>query len=243
MYYQRLLSEYKKKVIKNHQKFKDKEKYEKIVLVFELVGFFGFLLSFLLGYLFSNIIYLIFSMIFLVIIIGSIICSEYFYRQFNEAKLKKYDERLEKVKSILKNCEYSYYYLDCIDNIIDWCDKYAEEDDIWIRIFKPFGVFFTIFFIPVLIVLLDTWINKFGNKIEEVIVCVIAFILVAFCMFLLWNAFGDTIKGKLNKKKYIAKQLAEDLRNLKLKEPRIPEYRDQGRGDKEKKDKLNKSGR
>jgi len=225
MYYQRLLSVYEKKVLQNRRKLKNMENHEKIALILVCLGVLAFFGCVVLWNVYNSTIYLFCAISCICIIMGSIFYSENNHRNFDEPKLEKYNEHLEKVKEILLDSQYKYYSLDCIGQIIEWCDKYAEEDDIWISNFRPFGVFFTIIFIPVSVVVLDAWISNPENGIEGMIKYSMAFVLVAFCIFLLWNALNGEMIEKINKKRKIARLFADDLRNLKLKEPGIKKTR------------------
>lgn len=221
MYYQRLLYEYEKKMHRQKRRWNElirKEKYGLIaviafsVLLLVSITFLGFRASFWWKLL---------TMVSYIGMISSVVYCEIYYRRYDDQKMERYNGRLEAVKEILLNKQYRYYTVECIDKIIEWCDKYSGDDDIWICLLRPFGAFFTVVFIPVAIAVLEFWVNHTSNW-KEVVLIAVAFILIAFLAFLLWYVFGAEVRDKLNKRRILAKKLAEDLRNLKLKEPKIP---------------------
>lgn len=221
MYFQRLLYEYEKKMVEGKRNWKELPCKEKNSL--KAVVFFGVLLLFSMVLLpcYSFIWWKLLAVISYIGITVSMFLCESHYRRYDENKMECYNSRLENVKKILLDTQYKYYTIECIDIIIEWCDKYSEEDDIWIRLFRPFVTFVTVIFVPVSIVIIQYCIDGNPNW-KDVVLIAIGFVLITFEVFLLWYVFGGELKSKLNKKRIMAKNLAEDLRNLKLKEPKIP---------------------
>ena len=220
MLYERLLREYKEKV--RSRKWKDMERRDKIKLSSILALGILFFVFICLYYRYAGTVFLSLAIgSFLGLLIGLIIC-ERDERQFNMVKLQNYNERLETVKEILNDAQYRYYAVNQIDYIIEWCERYSSEEDSWIKYLRPFATFLAVVFMPVMFILLDKQMDNL--EITDMLLSAGIFLLIAFVVFFLWHSlYVVNIKPFLDTKRILARCLAEDLRNLKLKEPRMPE--------------------
>ena len=222
MYYRRLLYEYEKKISKMKISWKERTDEEKKGFIMVIVsGLFLFVLT-ICSVKNTSVWMGVLTLMSYIALIASIIYCEVYYRSYDEEKMERYNRRLEAVKEILLDSQYKYYTVYHIEKIIEWCDKYSQEEDTWVYLFRPFGTFTAVVFMPAVIVLLDHFVDKTENWSRMIGIGII-FVLIAFALFLFWYAFGNEIKNKLNRKRTLAKQFAEDLRNLSLKEPKIPE--------------------
>jgi uncharacterized lipoprotein YehR (DUF1307 family) len=150
------------------------------------------------------------------------------YRKDMIEKIRKFKiNNLEELKKILKRHDCNYYSLRQIDIIIEWCDMKAQRESGILTSIRPFSAFATVVFIPVSIMVLDKCL---GNEINSHFISVIAaYSLSCLFVFLIWLCYGPIIKDILNRRERVAERLADDLRNLKLNEPNIPEELKQNR--------------
>lgn len=139
-----------------------------------------------------------------------------------EEKIKGFRiNHIEELKKILKRQDHYYYSIRQIDVIIDWCDRKAEEENNVLDFFRPLTTFVAIILIPVSILVLD---KSSGSEYSNSFVSSVV-IYVFFCMLIatICAGIGPHVRDFLNRKKQVVKKLADDLRNLKLSEPYIPD--------------------
>jgi hypothetical protein len=144
------------------------------------------------------------------------------YHKDMKEKIKNFKlYHLEELKKILKRHDYYYYSTRQIDTIIEWCDMKSQRESNFLTSIRPISTFAAVVFIPVSMMILDKCLGNEVNRqfVSFVVIYGMSYLLV----FLLWFCYGPLIKDILNRRERMAEKLANDLRNLKLNEPRIPD--------------------
>ncbi|WAJ22080.1 hypothetical protein [Lacrimispora xylanolytica] len=221
MLMEELLNIYDEKIFNNKHFFLRLKKGEKIIMISMLLCLIAYIILIFIfqdntkGFLVSL------GVVVILVCFLTWLNNKLYHKDMKE-KIKNFKTyHLEELKKILKRHDHYYYSTRQIDTIIEWCDTEAQRESNFLTSIRPISTFAAVVFIPVSMMILDKCLGNEVNRqfISIVVIYGISYLLV----FLLWLCYGPIIKDILNRRERMAEKLANDLRNLKLNEPRIPD--------------------
>lgn len=227
MLIEELLSVYDERVLKKGHFFSQLKKGEKVIMLLMILS--GIIYFFLTFIFHDNIkVYMVNQICTIISICFLMWLDNKLYHKGMIEKICEFRKNdLEEIKKILKRQDYNYYSLKQIDIIIEWCDMRAQRESGILTSIRPFSAYATVVFIPVSIMVLD---KSLGNEINiRFISIIVIYILTCLFIFLIWIYLGPILKDIINRRGWVAERLADDLRNLKVSEPNIPEEIKQNR--------------